>query len=160
MARDCREVTLRDLTIHGAYLTMRRAVVQMHGIHIAQGCEDTVIDNVGVVHCAGDAVRLVGEPTNQVRRVRINGCSLVRAKRSGVAVQRSVRTVWVRDCYIEMAKPSTGSCIDLEPSGAGAPEDLVIDANTLQHETDAVAVSLSGTSNGPRPAASGSVGTL
>ena len=149
MARDCREVTLRDLTIHGAYLTMRRAVEQMHGIHIAQGCEDTVIDNVGVVHCAGDAVRLVGEPTNQVRRVRINGCSLVRAKRSGVAVQRSVRTVWVRDCYIEMAKPSTGSCIDLEPSGAGAPEDLVIDTNTLQHETDAVAVSLSGTGNGP-----------
>jgi hypothetical protein len=48
-----------------------------------------------------------------------------------------------------MAEPSTGSCIDLEPSGAGAAEDLVIDTNTLQHETDAVAVSLSGTGNGP-----------
>ena len=149
MARDCREVTMRDLTVHGAYLTMRRAVEQMHGIHIAQGCEDTVIDNVGVVGCAGDAIRLVGEPTNQVRRVRINGCRLVRAKRSGVAVQRSVSTVWLRDCYIEMVAPSSGSCIDLEPSGPGAPEDLFIDTNTLHHETDAVAVSLSGTGNGP-----------
>jgi hypothetical protein len=149
MTRDCREVTLRDLTIHGAYLTMRQAVAQMHGVHIAQGCEDTVIDNLGVVHCAGDAVRLVGEPTNQVRRVRINGCRLVRSKRTGVAVQRSVETVWIRDCYIEMGPESTGACIDLEPSGQGAPEDLFIESNTLVHDSPAVAVSLSGTSNGP-----------
>ena len=64
---------------------------------------------------------LVGEPTNQVRRVRINGCSLVCAKRSGVAVQRSVRTVWVRDCYIEMAEPSTGSCSISNPPALVPP---------------------------------------
>jgi hypothetical protein len=149
MARNSRELSLRDLTVHGAYLTMAGAVEQMHGIHIAQGCQDTVVDAVTVVHCAGDAIRLIGEPGNKVRRVRINGCRLVRSKRSGVAVQRSVETLWIRDCYIEMAPPSTGSCIDLEPTGPGAPEDLFIESNTLAHSIPAVAVSLSGTSNGP-----------
>lgn len=149
MARNTRELSLRDLTVHGAYLTMAGAVVQMHGIHIAQGCQDTVIDDVTVVHCAGDAIRLVGEPTNQVRRVRISGCRLVRSKRTGVAVQRSVQTVWLRDCHIEMGPESTGACIDLEPTGNGAPEDLFIESNTLVHDSPAVAVSLSGTSHGP-----------
>jgi hypothetical protein len=149
MARNTRELSLRDLTVHGAYLTMAGAVVQMHGIHIAQGCQDTVIDAVTVVHCAGDAIRLAGEPANKVRGVRISGCRLVRSKRTGVAVQRSVQTVWLRDCHIEMGPESTGACIDLEPTGNGAPEDLFIESNTLVHDSPAVAVSLSGASNGP-----------
>jgi hypothetical protein len=149
MARDCTQLSIRDLSVHAAYLSMRRSVEQMHGIVIAAGCQDTLIADVGVVHSAGDAVRMLGEPASPVRGVHVERCQLIRAKRSGIAVQRSVRTAWIRDCRIEMSPPSTGSCLDFEPSGNGAPEDFVIESNSLLHATAAKAVSLSGTGAGP-----------
>ena len=42
-----------------------------------------------------------------------------------------------------------GACIDLEPTGQGAAENVFIESNTLVQDSPAVAVSLSGTSNGP-----------
>jgi hypothetical protein len=83
--------------------------------------------------------------------VWIDSCRLVQNKRTGVAFQRGSEFVWVRDCYIEMRAPSTDSSVDFEPSGTGAPTDIILDSNMIDHDTSAVAVSLSGIS-GPDPA--------
>ena len=150
-ARDCEKLTMRDLTVHGAYLTMAAVNEQMHGIHINEGCRDVVLERVEVFQSAGDGVRLLGSATNKVRRVWLDGCRLIQNKRTGVAFQRAVELVWVRDCYIEMTPPSTDSCIDFEPTGSSAPTDVIIDANALVHGTPTQAVSISGV-NGTDPA--------
>ena len=153
MARDCTHLSISDLSVDAAYLNMQRAVEQMHSIFISEGCRLTRIADVGVVHSAGDAVRLLGEPGNPVQGVHVERCQLVQAKRSGVAVQRSVKTATIRDCTIEMSPPSTGSCLDFEPSGEASEdiviEDFVIESNVFVHNTNARAISLSGTGVGP-----------
>jgi len=129
--------------------------VQAHAIILDSGCEDVVIERVGVFQSAGDAVRLIGEPNQKVQRVWVQGCRLVQNKRTGVAFQRCVEFVWVTDCYIETAPPSTQAGIDFEPSETGsagqpeAPADVVIDSNVLLHNVPAVAVSLSGRAGDP-----------
>jgi len=143
-ARDCHRLTIRDLSVNGAYLTMRAVNEQMHGININQGCRDVVIDHVEVFQTAGDGIRLLGSATNKVRRVWLQGCRLIQNKRTGVAFQRAVEMVWIRDCYIEMTPPSTDACIDFEPSGSSAPTDVVIDSNIMAHGTPTTAVSISG----------------
>ena len=102
---------------------------------------------------AGDGIRLLGANTNKVRQVWINGCRVIQNKRTGIAFQRAVELVWVRDCYIEMTPPSTDACIDFEPTGSTSPppSDVVIDSNHLVHGTPAQAVSISGI-NAVRPA--------
>jgi hypothetical protein len=157
-ARNCTGLTLRDLSVHGAYLTLASVGVQAHAIFVDSGCEDVVIERVGVFQSAGDAVRLIGEPNQKVRRVWVQGCRLVQNKRTGVAFQRCVEFVWITDCYIETTPPSTQAAIDFEPSGTGsagqlvAPADVVIDSNVLLHNTPAVAVSISGLSAAGDPA--------
>jgi Right handed beta helix region len=151
MARDCHKLTIRDLTLYGAYLTMQAAAEQMHGLNINQGCRDVVVDKVEVFQSAGDGVRLLGEKNNKLSRVWLTGCRLIQNRRTGVAFQRAVDTVWIRDCYIEATPPSADACIDLEPTGdpvTAAPTDIVIDSNVLVHGTQAVAVSLSGVGGG------------
>jgi hypothetical protein len=90
---------MRDLTINGSYLTLASVQEEAHGIFV-QGCEDVVIERVEVFQTAGDAVRLLGSPDQKVRRVWVQRCRLVQNKRTGVAFQRCVEFVWVRDCYI------------------------------------------------------------
>jgi hypothetical protein len=143
-ARNCTNLTIRDLTVYGAYLTLDRVNEQMHGIAVNQGCEDVVVDHVEVFQTAGDGIRLLGEATNKVRRVWLESCRLIQNKRTGVAFQRAVELVWMHDCYIEMTPPSTDSCIDFEPSGQSAPTDVIIDSNVLVHGNRAAAVSISG----------------
>ena len=149
-ARNCEKLTMRDLTVHGAYLTMAAVNEQMHGIHINEGCRDVALERVEVFQSAGDGVRLLGSAANKVRRVWLDGCRLIQNKRTGIAFQRAVELVWVRDCYIEMTPPSTDSCIDFEPSdeagthGDLAPADVIIDSSALVHGTPAQAVSISG----------------
>ena len=129
--RRCTNVTIRDLTVHGAYLTMGKVNEQMHGIFLGEGCEDIIIERVTVFQTAGDGLRLLGARDNTVappidrpvRRVWVDKCRLVQNKRSGVAVQRNVERVWIRDCFIEMTRPSTDSCVDFEPSGTPARGD-------------------------------------
>jgi hypothetical protein len=150
-ARNCEKLTIRDLTVNGAYLTMAAVNEQMHGIHINEGCRDVVLERVEVFQSAGDGVRLLGSATNKVRRVWLDGCRLIQNKRTGIAFQRAAELVWVRDCYIEMTPPSTDSCIDFEPSGSSAPTDVIIDGNVLVHGTPTQAVSISGV-NGTDPA--------
>jgi hypothetical protein len=162
--RDCKNLTIRSLSIHGAYLTLARTNEQMHGIFFNEGSQEIVVERVRVFQSAGDGIRFLGRgenpaqgtPANKVSRVWVDGCQVVQNKRSGIAFQRGAEFVWIRDCYIEMTPPSTDSCIDFEPTGfiAGrraAPTDIVIDSNIIQHGTRATAVSISGIA-GPDPA--------
>jgi hypothetical protein len=144
--RDCKNLTIRDLSVHGAYLTMANTNEQMHGVCLNAGSEELVIERVGVFQSAGDGIRFLGGAENKVRKVWVDGCRFVQNKRTGVAFQREVEFVWVRDCYIEMIPPSTDSCVDFEPTGNVAPTDVIIDSNFMMHGVRATAVAISGIS--------------
>ncbi len=156
--RDCKRLAIRDLSVHGAYLTMGRTNEQMHGIFLNEGSEEIVVERVRVFQSAGDGLRFLGRAgnpgagteENKVRKVWVEGCQLVQNKRTGLAFQREVEYVWVHNCYIEMIPPSTDSCVDFEPSGKVAPTDIIIDSNFMKHGTRVTAVSISGIS-GPDP---------
>jgi hypothetical protein len=144
--RDCRNLTLRDLSVHGAYLTMRAVNEQMHGIVLNEGSEEIVIERVRVFQAAGDGIRFVGEPTNTARKIWVDGCRFIQNKRSGVMFQRGAERVWIRNNYIEMTPPSTDACVDFEPSPGShfPPTDIVLDSNIMVHRNPTVAVSLAG----------------
>jgi hypothetical protein len=152
MARDCHHLTIRDLTLYGAYLAMAASGEPMHGIHLSSGCRDATVDQVDVEQCGGDGVRLAGDPLTaerSVRRVSVRNCRLVQNHRTGIAFQRAVAFVWVRDCFLDMTPPGRLACIDFEPTAPesgplAAPTDVFLDSNVLRHGTETVAVSISG----------------
>ena len=148
----CRNLTIRDLSLHGAYLTMGVVNPQMHGI-LVEGGEEINIANVRVFQSSGDGIRLIGQepvppspaPYKPVSKVWINGCRLTQNKRTGVCFQRAVEFVWIRDCYIELTPPTTDDAIHFEPSGAiQAPTDIVIDGNVIDHGTATAAALIEG----------------
>ena len=164
--RDSLHLTFQDFSLHGAYLTMGKTNEQMHGLFFNEGSEEIVVERVRVFQTAGDGIRFLGKAEDpairraekKVRNVRIEGCQLIQNKRSGLAFQREVEFVSVRNCYIEMIPPGFDSCIDLEPTGNKdpgkifvAPSDLIFDSNFIKHGNPAPAVSLSGFA-GPDPA--------
>jgi hypothetical protein len=148
---NCSNITFRDLSVHGAYLTMAKTNEQVHCITLNEGSENITVERVRVFQSAGDGIRFLGRqanPTtgsveNKVRNVQVKSCQLIQNKRSGLAFQRAVEFVTVRNSYIEMSPPSTDSCIDLEPSGL-PPTDIVFESNVMAHATPPPAVSLSG----------------
>lgn len=73
-AFDCRDLTIGDLSVHGAYLTLAHVNEQMHGILINQDCEEVLVERVRVFQSAGDGIRLLGEPGSKVRKVWVQGC--------------------------------------------------------------------------------------
>jgi hypothetical protein len=150
-AFDCRNLTIGDLSVHGAYLTLAHANEQMHGILINQRTEEILVERVRVFQSAGDGIRLLGEPGNKVRKVWVQGCRLIQNKRTGIGFQREAEFVWIRDCYIEAKPPATDACIHFEPTGGLAPTDVVIDGNVLVHGTDATAATFSGQSGTANP---------
>ncbi len=148
---ECRNLTFRDLSVHGAYLTLGNAVEQMHGILINEGSEEIAVQRVRVFQSAGDGIRFLGRSDRKVRKIWVEGCRFIQNKRTGVGFQRGVEFVWVRNCYIEMTAPSTDQCVDFEPTGGGpgnivAPTDIIIESNVLVHELRGVAVAISGIS--------------
>jgi hypothetical protein len=160
---DCKNLTIRDLSVHGAYLTLAQVNEQMHGVLIDAGSEEIVIDQVKVFQSSGDGIRLIGdspkqndEPVRKVSKVWVNGCRLIQNKRTGIGFQRLVEFVWIRDCYIEAQPPTTDDGIHFELSRSGsapkqAPTDIVIDGNVLVQETNEPAVTIQGL-NGADPA--------
>jgi hypothetical protein len=143
----CRNLTFRELSVHGSYLTLDNASEQMHGIHLPEGSEEIAVHRVRVFQCAGDGLRLLGSSARKVRKVWVEGCRFIQNKRSGVSFQRASEFVWIRNCYIETTIPSTDQSIDFEPTGAGAPTDIIIESNIIVHQTGTAAVSISGVSS-------------
>ena len=133
--RDCHNLTFVDLSVHGAYLTMGNTNEQMHGINLNQGSREIVVERVRVFQSSGDGIRFLGTPDNKVSRVWVDNCQFVQNKRSGIGFQRAAEHVWIQKCYIEMSPPSTDSCIDFEPTGNGAPTDVLIGSNVIVHQT-------------------------
>lgn len=156
--RNCTNLTLSDLSVHGAYLTMGTVNEQMHGIQVNEGSEEIVVERVRVFQTAGDGIRFVGAPTNTARKIWVQGCRFIQNKRTGVSFQRGAERVWIRNNYIEMTPPSTDACVDFEPSRGSdfPPTDIVIDSNIMVHRNATVAVSISGipptTDTGVEPA--------
>ena len=160
---NCKNLTIRDLSVHGAYLTMSKTNEQMHGVFLNEGSEQIAVERVRVFQSAGDGIRFLGRAenpelgreANKVQKVWVDSCQFVQNKRTGVAFQRAVEFVWIRNCYIEMTPPSTDSCLDFEPTGflpsrKAAPADIIIDSNFMKHGVRATAVSISGIA-GPDP---------
>jgi hypothetical protein len=150
---DCRNLTFRDLSVHGAYLTLANSNEQMHGINIFPGSEEITVQHVTVFQSAGDGIRFVGNLGKKVSRVSVDSCRLIQNKRSGVSFQRGVEFVWVRNSHIDMTAPGSDQCVDFEPSGlAGtivAPTDVIIDSNMIVHgngNPTGVAVAIGGVS--------------
>jgi Right handed beta helix region len=143
----CRNLTFRDLSVHGSYLTLGNASEQMHGIDLTAGSEEIAVHRVRVFQCAGDGLRLLGSADQKARKIWVEGCRFIQNKRSGVSFQRAAEFVWVRNCYIETTVPSTDQSLDFEPTGAGAPTDIIIESNIIVHQTGTAAVSISGISS-------------
>jgi parallel beta helix pectate lyase-like protein len=143
----CRNLTFRNLSVHGSYLTLDNAAEQMHGIHLTEGSEEIAVHRVRVFQCAGDGLRLLGSPARRVRKVWVEGCRFIQNKRSGVSFQRASEFVWIHNCYIETTIPSTDQSLDFEPTGEGAPTDIIIESNIIVHQTGTAAVSISGISS-------------
>nr|MDQ3765638.1 hypothetical protein [Actinomycetota bacterium] len=150
---ECQNLTFRDLSIHGVYLTLGNAVEQMHGIHINEGSEEIAVQQVRIFQAAGDGIRMLGRRDRKVRNIWVESCRFIQNKRTGVGFQRGVEFAWVRNCYIEMTAPSTDQCLDFEPTGGRppdgepiivAPTDIIIESNVLVHEPRGVAVAISG----------------
>ena len=89
-ARDLENLTVRDLSLHGAYLTMDAVDEQTHGLFLSQGCREVSVEGVIVFQTAGDGVRLAGAAGNKVSKVWLDKCRIVQNKRTGIAVQRGV----------------------------------------------------------------------
>jgi hypothetical protein len=143
---DCAGLRIRDLSLHGSYLTLGNASEQAHSINLNTGTQDVVLERVHV-QTAGDGIRLLGAPEGKVREVTIERCHFVQNKRTGISFQRGAQAVLVRDCHIDTSPPSTDASIDFEPTGSGAPTDIVIDSTVISHRSaSGIAVSLSGIS--------------
>jgi hypothetical protein len=143
----CRNLTFRELSVHGSYLTLGNASEQMHGIDLTEGSEEIAVHRVRVFQSAGDGLRLLGSSDRKARKIWVEGCRFIQNKRSGVSFQRAAEFVWVRNCYIESAIPSTDQSVDFEPTGSGSPTDIIIESNVIVHQTGTAAVSLSGISS-------------
>jgi Right handed beta helix region len=142
-----RNLTFRELSVHGSYLTLGNATEQMHGIDITAGSEEIAVHRVRVFQSAGDGLRLLGSSDQKARKIWVEGCRFIQNKRSGVSFQRAAEFVWVRNCYIESTIPSTDQSVDFEPTGSGSPTDIIIESNIIVHQTGTAAVSLSGISS-------------
>jgi hypothetical protein len=143
----CRNLTFRELSVHGSYLTLGNASEQMHGIDLTEGSEEIAVHRVRVFQCAGDGLRLLGSSDQKARKIWVEDCRFIQNKRSGVSFQRAAQFVWVRNCYIETTIPSTDQSLDFEPTGAGAPTDIIIESNIIVHQNGTAAVSISGISS-------------
>jgi hypothetical protein len=140
--RDCKNLTIRDLSIHGAFLTMASINEQMHGVFLNEGSERIVVEWVRVFQSGGDGIRFLGREANKVRKVWVDGCQLVQNKRSGVAIQRALEQAIITNCLFDSTL--TDQSIDIEPSGNGGPTDLVIQGCIINHTNPTPAVTLSG----------------
>ena len=143
----CRNLTFREMSLHGSYLTLGNATEQMHGIDLTEGSEEIAVHRVRVFQSAGDGLRLLGSSNQKTRKIWVEDCRFIQNKRSGVSFQRAAEFVWIRNCYIETKIPSTDQSLDFEPTGDGAPTDIIIESNTFVHQTGTAAVSISGISS-------------
>lgn len=136
-------ITIQHLTLDGNRQEAFFTDEQNHCAEVWSSVE-VRFANVRFQNCRGDGIRLLGVPetgdpwtelvTIEQSLFRDNG-------RSGVAVQRGVRNLHILNNTFERISDQS---IDMEPSGAGSPTDVVIADNVIRHSTQTYAVAIGG----------------
>lgn len=146
----CRGIVLKDVVIDGNRTGLAGPDEQSHGVEVEPGTTDLVIDRCVLQNCFGDGVRLLGtdRPADVVTRIRIANSLFLANGRSGLAVQRAVEQLIVSHCHFDGTV--NDQSIDFEPTGSGAPSNVIIQGCIINHTNPAKAVALSGIS-GPDP---------
>ena len=144
LRNNCRRVVFKDLVIDGNRTGLLNPDEQSHGIEVEAGTEDLLVDRCILRECFGDGMRLLGSPTQNVKRVRIENSLFQSNKRSGLAFQRALDQVIIANCIFDSTV--TDQCIDFEPSGHDGPTELIIQGCIINHTNETPAVTLSGIS--------------
>lgn len=148
LRNNCRRIVFKDLVIDGNRTGLTRPAEQSHGIEVESGTEDLVIERCILRECFGDGMRLLGTPSQNVKRLRIENSLFQTNKRSGLAIQRAVEQIIITNCIFDSTV--TDQSIDIEPSGHDGPTDIVIHGCIINHTNRTPAVALSGISS-PEP---------
>jgi hypothetical protein len=137
------QITLRDLTLDGNRLNASFSDEQNHCVEVWSSL-NVRIDDVRIRYCRGDGVRLMGaaDPGDpwtdsvwiETSRFEDNG-------RSGIAVQRAVRNLYIRHNTFDRIKAQS---IDIEPTGAQSPTDIFMEHNVIRHNGGTWAVAPGG----------------
>lgn len=138
----CQRLVFKDLVIDGNRTGLTNPDEQSHGIEVESGTEDLVVDRCILRECFGDGMRLLGEPGQNVKRLRIENSLFQTNKRAGIVIQRALEHIIIMNCIFD--RMVTDQAIDFEPSGAGGPTDLIIQGCIINHPRGGKAVSLSG----------------
>jgi Pectate lyase superfamily protein len=142
---NCRRVVFKDLVIDGNHTGLADPDEQSHGIEVESGTEDLVVDRCILRECFGDGIRLLGQPGQNVKRLRIVNCLFQTNKRSGIVVQHNCEQILIANCIFDRTSSGDNS-IDFEPrdKNANAPTDLVVQGCLINHPRGGRAVHLSG----------------
>jgi hypothetical protein len=137
------QVTLRDLTLDGNRFNASFSDEQNHCVEVWSSL-NVRIENVRIRFCRGDGVRLMGEAAPGdpwTDSVWIENSHFEDNGRSGIAVQRAVRNLYIRHNTFDRIKAQS---IDIEPTGAQSPTDIFIENNVIHHSGGTWAVAPGG----------------
>lgn len=131
------------LTFDGSQDTIQATHEQTHLLQIEQS-RRIIVKNCEFKNVKGDGIKIVGESaTNPVDDMLIDSSSFLDCGRSGITCQRSFKNTRIVDNYFTRINDQS---IDFEPTGGGAPRQIVIANNIIDNTNGSVAVALSGVS--------------
>jgi hypothetical protein len=127
------QVSIRDLTLDGNRQNASFPSEQNHCVEVWSSIQ-LRFERVRFRNCRGDGIRLMGIPVQgdpwtelawiENSRFEDNG-------RSGIAVQRAVRNLHIRNNTFERLSDQS---IDVEPTGSQSPTDIFIENNVMRHD--------------------------
>jgi len=137
------QVSFRDLTLDGNRQNASFPSEQNHCVEVWSSIQMR-FERVRFRNCRGDGVRLMGVPVQGdpwTELVWIENSRFEDNGRSGVAVQRAVRNLHIRNNTFERLSDQS---IDVEPTGARSPTDIFIENNVIHHANGTLAVAPGG----------------
>jgi len=137
------QITIRDLTLDG---NRQNSIFSDEQNHCVEVWSSTTVrlDKVLIQNCRGDGVRLMGlaDPGDPwTDSVWIENSRFQDNGRSGIAVQRAVRNLYIRHNTFDRIRAQS---IDIEPTGAQSPTDIFIENNVIRHNGGTWAVAPGG----------------
>jgi hypothetical protein len=135
-------ITLKDLTLDGNRQHILYADEHSHGIQI-ESSADVRIEGVHFQNSGGDGVRLFGSAAvgSWAERIWVENSFFQDNARNGISIQRAARNVVIRGNTFERISDQT---ISAEPTGNGAPTDILVEGNVIRHASKNMAVALAG----------------
>lgn len=136
-------ITLQDLSLDGNRQSVLYEDEQSHGLTIISS-SDIHLSRTGFSNLAGDGVRIIGAPADGLpwsERIRIEDSDFRENGRNGISIQRAVRILEIRrNTFTGIEDQSISS----EPTGQGAPSDILVEDNVIHHSTAAWAIGMGG----------------